>query len=110
MAGLIVVVVTVSAMMFSGCVEKEQEMSAAEIKAMVLANAEETDTYKLDINMAMKMLRGNETGEAEMTAISNGCGVVDLVDKKMKLNLNTSTERPKTEVPKYRSQRKWRCI
>jgi len=99
MAGLIVILVIVAAMIFSGCVEKEQELSAAEIKAMVLANAGEIDTYKFDLNMAMKMLKGNETGETEMTAISNGCGVVDLVDKKMKLNLNTSTERPKTEVP-----------
>jgi len=101
MAGLIAVLVIASAMMFSGCVEEEEKkMSAAEIKAMVLANAEETNTYKFDMNVVMKMLLSNETSDTEMTTISKGRGVVDSIAKKMKLNMNTSMEIPETtEVP-----------
>jgi len=112
MAGLIAVLVIASVMMFSGCVEKEkvkvieieieQEtmMSVADIKAEVLANAEETDTYKFDMAVTMKMLLSNETNSTEMTTLSNGRGVLDVVDKKMKLNMNTSMESSETaKVP-----------
>jgi hypothetical protein len=101
MAGLIAVLVIASVMMFSGCVEEEEKkMSAPDIKAMVLANAEETNSYKFDMNTTMKMTMSNETGEIELTMLSNGRGVVDLVDKKMNLNMNSSIEMPETtEVP-----------
>ncbi len=105
-AGLIAVLVIASVMMFSGCVEKEIEieeekkMSVADIKAEVLANAEETDTYKFDMDVTMKMLVSNETNDTEMTTISNGRGVLDVADKKMKLYMNTSMETNETtEVP-----------
>ncbi|RCV64739.1 hypothetical protein C5S53_07240 [Methanophagales archaeon] len=106
MAGLIAVLVIASVMMFSGCVEKEKaieqegKMSVADIKAEVLANAEEIDTYKFDMAVTMRMLLSNETNSTEMTTISNGCGVLDVVDKKMKLNMNTSMETNETtELP-----------
>ena len=100
MAGLIAVLVIAAVMMFSGCVEEEEKMSVADIKAEVLANAEETDTYKFDMAVTMKMLLSNETNDTEMTTISNGRGVLDVVDKKMKLYMNTSMETNETtEVP-----------
>ena len=100
MAGLIAVLVIASVMMFSGCVEEEKKMSVADIKAEVLANAEETDTYKFDMDVTMKMLLSNETNDTEMTTISNGRGVLDVADKKMKLYMNTSMETNETtEVP-----------
>jgi outer membrane lipoprotein-sorting protein len=100
MAGLIAVLLIASAMMFSGCVEQEKKMSVADIKAEVLANAEETDTYNFDMAVTMKMLLSNETNETEMTTISNGRGVLDVADKKMKLNMNTSMETNETtEAP-----------
>jgi len=87
-------------MMFSGCVEQEKKMSVADIKADVLANAEETDTYKFDMAVTMKMLLSNETNSTEMTTLSNGRGVLDVADKKMKLYMNTSMETNETtEVP-----------
>nr|QNO58009.1 hypothetical protein FKBFPHBB_00010 [Methanosarcinales archaeon ANME-1 ERB7] len=99
-AGLIAVLVIASVMMFSGCVEEEKKMSVADIKADVLANAEETDTYKFDMAVTMKMLLSNETNSTEMTTLSNGRGVLDVADKKMKLNMNTSMESSETtEVP-----------
>lgn len=101
-AGLIAVLVIASVMMFSGCVEKEieKEMSVSDIKAEVLANAEETDTYKFDMAVTMKMVVSNETNDTEMTTISNGRGVLDVADKKMKLYMNTSMESSETtEVP-----------
>ncbi len=99
-AGLIAVLVIASVMMFSGCVEEEKKMSVADIKAEVLANAEETDTYKFDMAVTMKMLLSNETNDTEMTTLSNGRGVLDVVDKKMKLNMNTSMESSETtKVP-----------
>ncbi len=96
MAGLIAVLVIAAVMMFSGCVEKEKKMSVADIKAEVLANAEETDTYKFDMAVTMKMLLSNETNDTEMTTISNGRGVLDVVGKKMKLYMNTSMETNET--------------
>jgi len=100
MAGLIAVLVIASVMMFSGCVEEEGKMSVADIKAEVLANAEEIDTYKFDMDVTMKMLLSNETNSTEMTTLSNGRGVLDVVDKKMKLYMNTSMETNETtEVP-----------
>ena len=100
MAGLIAVLVIASVMMFSGCVEEEKKMSVADIKADVLANAEETDTYKFDMDVTMKMLLSNETNDTEMTTISNGRGVLDVADKRMKLYMNTSMETNETtEVP-----------
>ena len=95
MAGLIVVVIT-AAMMFSGCVEEEKEMSVAEIKAMVLANVEEIDTYKFDINTTTRTLLSKETNSTETTTLINGRGVLDVVDKEMKLNMNTSIETNET--------------
>jgi hypothetical protein len=92
MAGLIAVLVIASVIMFSGCVEQKKKMTVADIKAEVLANAEETDTYKFDMAVTMKMLLSNETNSTEMTTISNWRGVLDVVDKKMKLNMNTSME------------------
>ena len=96
MAGLIAVLVIAAVMMFSGCVEEEEKMSVADIKAEVLANAEETDTYKFDMAVTMKMLLSNETNDTEMTTISNGRGVLDVVGKKMKLYMNTSMETNET--------------
>ncbi len=97
MAGLIVVVVIVAAMMFSGCVGEEQKMSVSEIKAMVLANAKEIDAYKFDMNTTTRTLLSNETNSTEMTTLINGRGVVDIIDKEMKLNMNTSMETNETE-------------
>jgi len=96
MVGLIVVVLIVAAMMFLGCLEKEQKMSFAEIKATVLANVEEIDTYKFDLNTTTRTLLSNETNSTEMTTSINGRGVLDAVDKEMKLNMNTSMETNET--------------
>ena len=78
-----------------------ERLNVDELKAMILASAEEVDTYKFDMDVTMKMLMSNETDETEMTTISNGRGVVDIVDKKMKMNMNTCLEMlDTTEVPR----------
>jgi len=98
-AGLIAVVALVAVAMFAGCVEEEQ-LSTAEIKEMVLATAESIDTYKFDMNMTQKMLISNETGEMEMTTLSTGNGVVDNLNKKMKLGMTMTMKMPEeVEMP-----------
>ena len=85
-AGLIAVVAIVAVAMCAGCVE-EKRMSTAEIKEMVLATAENTDTYKFDMDMTQKTLISNETDETEMTMTSTGKGAVDNINKKMKMEM-----------------------
>ena len=98
-AGLIAVVALVAVAMFAGCIEEER-MSTAEIKEMVLATAENIDTYKFDMDMTQKILISNETGEMEMTTLSTGNGVVDNINKKMKLEMTMTMEMPeKAEMP-----------
>jgi hypothetical protein len=92
-AGLIAIVAIVAVTMFAGCVEEEQ-LSTAEIKAMVLATAEEIDTYKFDMDMTQKTLISNETSDMEMTSISTGKGAADNINKKMKMELTTTMELP----------------
>jgi len=92
-AGVIVVVALVAVAMFAGCIEEER-MSTAEIKAMALATAENIDTYTFDMNMTQKRLISNETGEVEMTTLSTGNGVVDNLNKKMKLGMTMTMEMP----------------
>ena len=98
-AGLIAVVAIVAVAMFAGCVDEER-MSTAEIKEMVLATAENIDTYKFDMDMTQKTLISNETGEMEMTTLSTGNGVVDNLNKKMKLGMTMTMKMPeKAEMP-----------
>ncbi len=85
-AGLIAVVAIVAVAMCAGCIEEER-MSTAEIKEMVLATAENTDTYKFDMDMTQKTLISNETDETEMTMTSTGKGAVDNINKKMKMEM-----------------------
>jgi hypothetical protein len=74
---------------FSGCVEEEQ-LSAADITEMVLANADKIHTYSFDMNMTTKMLITNETGQTDLTTISQGNGVVDNINKKMAIFMDMS--------------------
>jgi len=98
-AGLIAVVALVAVATFAGCIEEEQ-MSTAKIKEMVLATAENIDTYKFDMDMTQKTLISNETGEMEMTTLSTGNGVVDNLNKKMKLEMTMTMKMPeKAEMP-----------
>ncbi len=98
-AGLIAVVALVAVAMFAGCIE-EGRMSTAEIKEMVLATTENIDTYKFDMDMTQKTLISNETGEMEMTTLSTGNGVVDNLNKKMKLEMTMTMKMPeKAEMP-----------
>jgi len=98
-AGLIAVVALVAVAMFAGCIEEER-MSTAEIKEMVLATAENIDTYKFDMDMTQKMLISNETDEMEMTTLSTGNGVVDNLNKKMKLGMTMTMKMPEeAEMP-----------
>ena len=98
-AGLIAVVALVAVAMFAGCIEEER-MSTAEIKEMVLATAENIDTYKFDMDMTQKTLISNETGEMEMTTLSTGNGVVDNLNKKMKLGMTMTMKMPEeAEMP-----------
>jgi len=92
-AGLIAVVAIVAVAMLAGCVDEER-MSTAEIKEMVLATVGSIDTYKFDMDMTQKTLISNETGKTEMTTISNGSGVVDETNKKMKMEMMTTIEMP----------------
>ena len=97
---MMVVVVIAAVMMFLGYAGAEEQLSPEEIKDRVLTNATEIDTYKFDMNVTMKMLLSNETNSTEMATVSNGRGVLDVTDKKMKLNMNTSMESSETtEVP-----------
>jgi len=97
--GLIAIVALVAVVMFAGCVEEER-MSTAEIKEMVLATAENIDTYKFDMNATQNMLISNETNETEMTTLNTGNGVVDNLNKKMKLEMTITMKMPeKTEMP-----------
>ncbi len=101
-AGLIVVVAIVTIAMLAGCVE-EKQMSTAEIKEMVLATAENIDTYQFGMNMTQKTLISNATDETEITAISSGSGTVDETNKKMKLEMMTTMEMPeKAKMPETR--------
>ncbi|MCK4476738.1 MAG: hypothetical protein KAU16_08435 [Methanophagales archaeon] len=93
-AGLIAIVAIVAVAMFAGCVDEEEQLSTAEIKAMVLATAEEIDTYKFDMDTTQKTLISNETGDMEMTTISTGSGAADNINKKMKMELTTTMELP----------------
>ncbi|NQE06696.1 hypothetical protein C5S32_12570 [ANME-1 cluster archaeon GoMg1] len=98
-AGLIAVVAIVAVAMFAGCIEEER-MSTAEIKEMVLATAENIDNYKFDMNMTQNMLISNETNETEMTTLNTGNGVVDNINKKMKLEMTITMKMPeKAEMP-----------
>lgn len=98
-AGLIAVVAIVAVAMCAGCVEEER-VSTAEIKEMVLATAESIDTYKFDMDITQKTLISNETGEMEMTTLSTGNGVVDNLNKKMKLGMTMTMEMPEeAEMP-----------
>ncbi len=85
-AGLTAVIAIVAVVMLAGCIEEER-VSTAEIKEMVLATAENIDTYKFDMDMTQKTLISNETGEMAMTTLSTGNGVVDNPNKKMKLGM-----------------------
>ena len=93
-AGLIAIVAIVAVAMFAGCVDEEEQLSTAEIKAMVLATAEEIDTYKFDMDTTQKTLISNETDDMEMTTISTGSGAADNINKKMKMELTTTMELP----------------
>ena len=98
-AGLIAVVAIVAVAMCAGCVEEER-VSTAEIKEMVLATAESIDTYKFDMDITQKTLISNETGEMEMTTLSTGNGVVDNLNKKMKLGMTMEMpEKPEMPEP-----------
>ena len=104
-AGLIAVVAIVAVAMCAGCVE-EKRMSTAEIKEMVLATAENTDTYKFDINMTQKTLISNETDETEMTMTSKGSGVMDRTSKKMKLEMMMTMQLPEeAEIPETKEMK-----
>jgi len=98
-AGLIVVVVAIIAIaMLAGCVE-EKPKSTAEIKEMVLATAENTDTYQFEMDMTQKTLISNETDETEMTMTSTGRGAMDRTNKKMKLEMTMTIQPPeKAEI------------
>ncbi len=104
-AGLIAVVAIVAVAMCAGCVE-EKRMSTAEIKEMVLATAENTDTYKFDMDMTQKTLISNETDETEMTMASTGSGVMDRTSKKMKLEMMMTMQLPEeAEIPETKEMK-----
>ena len=104
-AGLIAVVAIVAVAMCAGCVE-EKRMSTAEIKEMVLATAENTDTYKFDMDMTQKTLISNETDETEMTMTSTGSGVMDRTSKKMKLEMMMTMQLPEeAEIPETKEMK-----
>jgi len=94
-AGLIVIVAIVAIAILAGCVDDEQvSVSTAEIKEMVLATAGKINTYQFDMDMTQKTLISNETGETEMAMTSTGNGVVDNINKKMKLEMTMTMELP----------------
>ncbi len=98
-AGLIAVVALVAVAMFAGCIEEEQ-MSTAEIKAMVLATAENIDTYKFDLDMTQKTLISNETSDMEITTISTGKGAADNINEKLMMEMTMTMKMPeKAEMP-----------
>ena len=104
-AGLIAVVALVAVAMFAGCIEEER-MSTAEIKEMVIATAENTDTYKFDMDMTQKTLISNETDETEMTMTSTGSGVMDRTSKKMKLEMMMTMQLPEeAEIPETKEMK-----
>ncbi|HJH27159.1 MAG TPA: hypothetical protein C5S37_10435, partial [Methanophagales archaeon] len=104
-AGLIAVVAIVAVAMCAGCVE-EKRMSTAEIKEMVLATAENIDTYKFDMGMTQKTLISNETDETEMTMTSTGSGVMDRTSKKMKLEMMMTMQLPEeAEIPETKEMK-----
>ncbi|MGB7531634.1 MAG: DUF6612 family protein [Halobacteriota archaeon] len=98
-AGLIAVVALVAVAMFAGCIEEEQ-MSTAEIKAMVLATAENIDTYKFDLDMTQKTLISNETSDMEIMTISTGKGAADNINEKLMMEMTMTMKMPeKAEMP-----------
>lgn len=98
-AGLIAVVALVAVAMFAGCIE-EEEMSTAEIKAMVLATAENIDTYKFDLDMTQKTLISNETSDMEIMTISTGKGAADNINEKLMMEMTMTMKMPeKAEMP-----------
>lgn len=91
---LVIVAVAIIAGVGAYFVSPPGQVSATEIKDMALTNAENIDTCKFDMDMTMNMIVSNESGEFDTTMISNGSGVVDNVDKKMKMKMTTSMEMP----------------
>jgi hypothetical protein len=94
----IIVILVIVAVLCAYFVLPIERVSAEKIKEMALDSVENIDTYKFDMDMTVEVQLSNKTSKVEMITTSSGSGVVDNLNKRMKMT--TRMEMPEKILQK----------